>query len=138
MLLRLLPLTAAALGLAGCAADFPPRLAVFPPMTKSAVCQVASDYTDGRPSMAIPASINMNNDGGWCWMMSSGTQGGNQFGPYLKLTEPPTAGEVSVAVGVTETRVAYRPRPGFTGTDQFRTVDLTLNMPVVYTVTVTQ
>lgn len=137
MLLRFLPLTAAMLGLAACG-NLPPRLASFPDMAQSASCQVASDYTWGRPSEAIPATITMNNDGGWCWMMSSAYERGNQYGPDLKVTEQPSYGQVNIAVGEKQTRVAYKPNPGFTGTDQFRSVDETMNMPVVYTVTVTQ
>lgn len=78
----------------------------------------------------------MNNDGGWCWMMSSEMGRGMPYGPFLRVTQAPVNGMVDIAVTEKETRVAYQPKPGFVGTDSFRTVSEELNYQVNYTVTV--
>ena len=107
-----------------------------PPLSRSAVCSVASQDVQGRPSSTPVATITMNNDRGWCWMMSVMTVRGDVMGPWLRVTQQPRNGEISIVVLRAETRVAYRPNPGFIGTDAFATVDETRNIPVSYEVTV--
>ena len=127
----------ALLTLDGCA-DLPKRLAEAPPLVRSAQCQVAGEMTVGRPSAPPEGTMRMNNDGGWCWMMNSATAGGNQYGPFLKVTVPPSYGELAIAVLETQTRLAYKPQPGFTGEDAFQTVVEPANFKVDYRVTVTR
>ncbi len=121
----------------GACADMPQRLAMAPPLTRAAQCQVSGEFTVGRPSAPPQGSIQMNNDGGWCWMMNSATAWGNPYGPFLKVTIPPSHGELSIAVLETQTRLAYKPRVGFIGEDAFQTVVEPANFKVDYRVMVT-
>ncbi len=122
----------------GACADMPHRLTQAPPLTRSALCEVGGDMTVGRPSAPPEGSMRMNNDGGWCWMMNSATAGGNQYGPFLKVTVPPNYGELAIAVLETQTRLAYKPKPGFIGEDAFQTVVEPANFKVDYRVMVTR
>lgn len=125
----------AVLSVAGCG-DVPPRLKEAPPLTASTACAVGGENVVGRPYRSPVATIVMNNDGGWCWMMSSESERGLAYGPYLKLIRPPQYGTVQIDVLETQTRVAYRPNPGFTGTDGFETRSMEVGFEVDYRVTV--
>jgi len=130
-----LPVIGMSVGLAGCGA-VPQPLKEAPPLTRSASCQVGDQGIAGRASSTPQEAIVMNNDGGWCWVFNSGVMWGRQYGPWLKLTVPPGYGEVAIAVTEDQTRVAYRPKPGFVGEDMFQTVDETTNFRAAYRVTV--
>jgi hypothetical protein len=107
-------------------------------MTRSQTCVVNGQNTWGRPSSTPQAWIRMNNDGGWCWMESSEFVFGRQVGPFLRITVPASYGQTQIATTESNTRVAYRPNPGFVGEDRFQTVDETLNIVVDYNVMVTR
>ncbi|MGE0418529.1 MAG: hypothetical protein AB7O80_17145 [Acetobacteraceae bacterium] len=123
---------------AGACTPLPQPLAVQPAMTRSQTCQVNSESTWGRPSSTPQAWMQMNNDGNWCWMESQEYVFGEPVGPFLRVTTQPTYGQVQIATTKSQTRVAYRPNPGFVGNDRFRTVDETLNIVVDYNVMVTK
>lgn len=125
------------LSVAGCA-DVPPRLKQAPPLTSSAACTVGGENVVGRAYRNPIATIVMNNDGGWCWMMSAESNRGMPYGPYLKVTRPPQYGTLQIDVLETRTRVAYRPNPSFVGTDGFETRSMEVGFEVDYRVTVTQ
>ncbi len=127
-----LPLAAMACG------PLPQPLASQPSLPQSATCKVGGQDTWGRPSSTPQASIQMNNDGGWCWMESSEYLRGRQAGPFLRVTVQPTYGQVRIATTADNTRVAYRPNPGFVGEDAFQTVDETINIKVDYRVMITK
>lgn len=80
----------------------------------------------------------MNNDGGWCWMNSTEGQRGLTSGPFLKTLREPANGTLQIDVLRPSTRVAYRPNPGFVGTDSLKTRSMTLNYEVEYQATVTR
>ena len=75
-----LPVAAVACG------PLPQPLATQPSMAQSATCKVDGQNTWGRPSSTPLASMQMNNDGGWCWMESSEYLRGRQVGPFLRVT----------------------------------------------------
>lgn len=139
MRIRPAPSTAllAVLSVAACA-DVPPRLKEAPPLTSSAACTVGGENVVGRAYRNPIATVVMNNDGGWCWMMSSESNRGMPYGPYLKVTRPPQYGTLQIDVLATQTRVAYRPNPGFVGTDGFETRSMEVGYEVDYRVTVTK
>jgi hypothetical protein len=134
---RCYPLLATLLFLAACS-DLPKRETTAPPLTRSAACAVGGEDTTGRPYQTPVATIAMNNDGGWCWMTSSETQWGRVYGPFLRVTQEPQNGTLRINTLETGTRVAYRPNPGFAGTDTFQTISRELNYQVNYEVTVTR
>lgn len=137
MIARLILPAAATLAL--CACDgIPQRLKTAPPLTGSATCEVGGENVVGRAYRTPVATIVMNNDGGWCWMMSSESARGLPYGPFLRIPRQPSYGVLQIDVLETQTRVAYRPNPGFIGTDAFRTISDELNQAVDYNVTVTE
>lgn len=125
------------LSLAACG-EIPRPLKEAPPLTQSATCQVGGENVVGRPDRTPVATILMNNDGGWCWMMSSENHWGTPYGPWLRVTRQPEYGTLQIDVLESQTRVAYRPNPGFVGTDGFQTISRELNYEVNYRATVTK
>ena len=88
--------------------------------------------------IALPSTVTMNNDGGWCGGLSYTTEGGHVFGVPMHLTKQPDHGEVSIRVRDKGTVVAYRPNPGFIGSDSFTVLNEMVNMERQYNVTVTK
>ena len=84
-----------------------------------------------------PATVTMNNDGGWCSYLRWTTSGGRVFGAPMHVTEAPKHGEIDITVQQKGTRVSYKPTPGFAGADHFRVVNDILNFDRPYEVTVT-
>lgn len=125
----------AALALAGCDA-IPRPLKEPPPIARSSACEVAGENTVGRPAHIPNATITMNNDGNWCWMNSTESWRGRVYGPFLAVTRPPQYGTLQIDVIEGFTRVAYRPNPGFVGTDAFQTRSEETNAEVNYRVSV--
>jgi hypothetical protein len=52
--------------------------------------------------IALPSTVTMNNDGGWCGGLSYTTEGGHVFGVPMHLTKQPDHGEVSIRVETRE------------------------------------
>jgi hypothetical protein len=68
--------------------------------------------------------MTMKNDGGWCWGdIHHALKGGIMATvDYLVVASPPTHGQLLVGdVANGRVRVAYKPEPGFVGTDTFIT-----------------
>ncbi|MGE0226143.1 MAG: hypothetical protein AB7F35_13940 [Acetobacteraceae bacterium] len=130
-----LPLATAALCVSACDPG-PDRVAEMPKLTRASTCQVGSVGIAGQASSTPQEPMTMTNDGGWCWAINSAMLWGRQYGPLLRLAIPPSYGEVAITATETETRIAYRPKPGFVGEDMFQTVDETTNFRASYVVTV--
>lgn len=126
-----------AVSLAACD-GIPQRLAEPPALVRARVCEVGGDNVFGRPDRTPVATITMNNDGGWCWMNSTESQWGRVYGPWLTVLRQPEFGTLQIDVTEADTRVAYRPNPGFVGTDAFKTRSQELNYEVEYRATVTR
>lgn len=122
---------------AGCD-GIPKALKEAPPMTRSLTCAVTGENVFGRPDHTPRSTITMNNDGNWCWMNSTESWRGRVYGPWLTVTRPPQYGTLQIDVTEGSTRVAYRPNPGFVGTDAFQTRSQELNYEVNYHVGVTR
>jgi hypothetical protein len=90
------------------------------------------------------STLVMNNDGGWCWRTATYRSMGNVPDlPTRTLTVPPAHGHVTLDTIDSSTkrvRYAYKPEPGFAGTDHF-TVHVAIvsgSFDTPFTVTVTQ
>jgi hypothetical protein len=79
------------------------------------VCNAAA-ITSPTPGKELPATISMNNDGGWCGV--SVDNGGRAFSAGLLLTRPAHGRAYVHSVGDT-TRLDFTPNAGFTGSDSF-------------------
>lgn len=106
---------------------------------RSTTCSVNSAQSPQAASVPkATATITMNNDGGWCWYNSVSTLSGTLLlvDSYV-LFRPPAHGKVLLAdSGKKSTRIAYKPDPGFTGTDTFDIHIKYLDLTRTYTVTV--
>lgn len=105
-------------------------------LQKARICSGTVPEIDLRYARFAPpqATIRMSNDGGWCWAEfsvspSTGfifSQAPAVGGPTLPVapdsdvTAPPAHGTVLIGAVNGQTRLAYRPSPGFAGTDEFR------------------
>jgi hypothetical protein len=67
------------------------------------------------------ATISVENDGGWCWAdIYERSYWQTLSARHTTLTNPPKHGQVLVSdTGNQAVRIAYRPNPGFAGTDSF-------------------
>jgi len=66
------------------------------------------------------AQIAMGNDGGWCMIhFDFAVRGEIPVIAPLRVTRPPAHGEAEVGSVGRSMRIAYRPAPGFAGTDRF-------------------
>lgn len=98
----------------------PPRASTD--LRKSAVCSISSPQTNALSGDAAPLAIVItmkNNDGGWCWHSRMTQIGSQLFGVKMHVVRQAHHGEVVVTVLERSTRIAYRPNPGFFGTDEF-------------------
>jgi hypothetical protein len=76
----------------------------------------------GHPDQQYVAphgTISMSNDGGWCWIQFSQVFRALPFVPSATVIDQPANGSVTVERMKDRVSVAYRPSPGFTGTDRF-------------------
>jgi hypothetical protein len=73
-------------------------------------------------------TILMGDDGGWCQIQFQHFFAGRPAQYPLAVKTPPAHGEVLVGSVGTSLRIAYRPAPGFAGTDDF-TVHMTAPNP---------
>jgi hypothetical protein len=119
------------LGLAACQAPAPNQNAALLKTLHPAEGCSADLPTFGRfargsgppPEMYLPPDgrIAMVNDGGWCtinftYAMYEGLQ---PIVAPLRVRRPPAHGEVEVGSVGPSMRIAYRPKPGFAGPDDF-------------------
>ncbi|MDR3538231.1 MAG: hypothetical protein P4L71_17180 [Acetobacteraceae bacterium] len=150
MIARLLPFAGALIGLfglAGCQAPPGPGqdFAALQALPASRAC-VGSLPPFGRwiyalddgVFVALPhGTIVMGDDGGWCQIRFQHYWGQKPLQAPLAVLTPPAHGEAMVGSVGLSLRIAYKPAPGFTGTDHF-TVHLTApepwDIPVAVTV----
>jgi hypothetical protein len=85
-------------------------------------------------------TINMNNDGGWCWAQFGYVSGSRYMVPPLQTTQPPQHGTVLTGGVNDKVRFAYKPFPGFAGNDRFvvhvlgprQVLDITISVTVTH------
>jgi hypothetical protein len=76
---------------------------------------------DVAPGAYIPpdGNIRMSNDSGWCQLTNTFVFREVVTTGTMSLATPPIHGEVRTGTVGQQLRIAYRPSPGFTGTDGF-------------------
>lgn len=113
----------------------PSASAQHAPEPKSKICRISRNYTPGGGA-AIPTNIAMSNDG-WCSDLRKTMFGSARpFGAKTHLTTPPSHGDVSITVYDDGTLIAYRPNPGFVGTDRFGVKNEFVNRDISFVVTI--
>lgn len=139
--LTALPLAAIALLATSCANPPEQNAAELTALKKSAQCEswlpFFGQYRFPGEIMFTYAEphggIRMNNDGGWCWIVYELTFNFVRTWSNLSLHEPPQHGSVVLGTLNGNLRMAYRPNPGFTGSDDFK---VEVERPVRYIVPV--
>jgi hypothetical protein len=69
--------------------------------------------------VAPRGTIATSNDGGWCDLQFIQIFRQLYFQPKISVVEPPSHGEATAERLADRLAVAYRPAPGFVGTDRF-------------------
>lgn len=90
-------------------------------LPKARECQTSLP-TFGHPDQQFwppHATIAMSADGGWCWVQFASVIRTLKFTPEATLGALPAHGQAEVARMADRVSVAYRPAPGFTGSDAF-------------------
>jgi len=105
-------------------------------LTKSSRCSVSSTLAMAGGSTGN-SKIEMKNDGGWCWINLSATNGSFQFVPSYHVTKSPAHGELVMGAVDKKARIAYRPVAGFVGVDTYTLMNTTTNSERVVMVSVT-
>jgi len=75
-------------------------------------------HTDGLWTAPL-GTIAMTNDGGWCWLQFVQAFKQLLIAPAISVVAPAGHGEVRAERLDGRLSVAYRPAPGFVGTDHF-------------------
>jgi hypothetical protein len=140
-------LAAAALLLAAASAQAQaPAPQPIQPLQRAKVCTPTVNRFGhfGKTFVDPKAAIDMANDGGWCWAQfkfgrSNGLGQSVASVPEMAVLTPPAHGSVLIGMVDEAARFAYRPQPGFTGTDSFHVSAKTPfdSYDIPFTVTVT-
>jgi hypothetical protein len=134
---------------AGCESEPPAGAQTVAALQQSKSCrsQVPFQFPEStwraQPMAGVsrPATIEMSNDGGWCWFGYSvflRGPGGGASAAYLRINNTPAHGQVTITRMQQSTRVAYKPDSGFTGADAFSFSDRTTGMVRRVDVSVTE
>jgi hypothetical protein len=100
-------------------------------------CSEHSNFaTAGR--MLGTTDITMSNDGGWCWMDLSATQGSLQYLPTYRVSKAPVHGQVVMGAVGMKARIAFKPEAGFAGSDTYTLMNTLNNSERVVTITITR
>ena len=106
---------------------------------KECVANVARFGRIGGTVYQPSATIQMANDGGWCWAQIRFTWQGGAITPSLKLLQPQQHCQLMFGSVEQRVRLAYHPNPGFVGSDTFTVSaplpDQAWDVPVAVTVT---
>jgi hypothetical protein len=91
-------------------------------LTRAENCVASLPPFGGRGAnyLAPNGTIQMGNDGGWCWLSIGWVWRGDQVVPQAKLVFGPLHGAVQIAPVDGMLRVAYKPAPGYIGRDLFK------------------
>jgi hypothetical protein len=84
--------------------------------------------------VALPITMTMKNDGGWCGHLTKTVIGSIVFGAQMHVTAQPAHGQVSISVLSGGTNVYYEPEPGYVGPDRFAVLNEMYNIAHVYNV----
>jgi hypothetical protein len=103
-------------------------------LTRAGAC-AASAY---HVATGENARLTVENDGGWCWADTHERSYWRTLSANnVAVTNPPKHGHVLVGdIDNQEIRIAYRPDPGFTGTDSFMVHYQVNERDLMYSVTV--
>jgi hypothetical protein len=127
---RLLPAVAAILALSSvdvlAQSDLP----------RSGQCRFGGGGFAYAGGIALPDTIIMKNDGGWCGSLVRTVLSSIVVGAPMHVTNRPAHGQVSITVLSNGTNVYYKPDPGYVGSDSFAVLHEMYNIERVYNVVV--
>ena len=79
----------------------------------------AGEHNAGSFFQPADGRIALRNDGGWCAIRHRFAWQGLVMAPPMTVLQPPRHGEVVLGALAGDLRLAYRPNPGYAGSDQF-------------------
>ena len=139
--LNLLPL-ATCMIVVSCAAPptVPTEETADPPKSRTCLVRSPTPAAYAGDVSPLATEFTMKNDGGWCWYLrtthvSNITQ---TFGVKMHVVSHANHGSVKITPLANATRIAYKPEPGFIGTDEFSVINDLYNIERAYKVNVTK
>jgi hypothetical protein len=133
MKLWIVPIAAALIAVCGSAVYAQSPSVTELPRAKG--CSEKSDFATAGRSIGT-TDITMTNDGGWCWMDLSATQGSLQYLPTYQVDKAPAHGQIVMGAVGMKARIAFKPEAGFVGTDTYTLTNTMSHTERVVTVTV--
>jgi len=98
--------------------------AISAPPPSNAITELKVARTCRADSSVVPSKITVSNEGGWCWLQLSAVWVRMQYAPNFRVARAPAHGELVMGeVNDKRTRLAYKPHPGFVGTDSYEVVN---------------
>ena len=98
--------------------------AISAPPSSNAITELKVARTCRANSSVVPSKITVSNEGGWCWLQLSAVWVRMQYAPNFRVARAPAHGELVMGeVNDKRTRLAYKPHPGFVGTDSYEVVN---------------
>jgi hypothetical protein len=82
--------------------------------------------------------MKMINDGGWCWLNLTATNGSLLYLPTYRVVKAPAHGTIVMGPVGMRDRVAFKPDAGFIGTDTYSVMNTMTNDERDVTVTVSR
>jgi hypothetical protein len=107
-------------------------------LPKSQQCTFRGGGWANAGGIALPNTMIMKNDGGWCGHLTKTVFGSIVIGAPMHVTNRPAHGQVSITVLSNGTNVYYKPDPGYVGSDSFAVLTELYNIERVYNVVVRQ
>ena len=105
-------------------------------LPKSKLCRFRGGGFAYAGGIALPISMTMTNDGGWCGHLAKTVLGSGVFGVPTHVSRQPAHGQVSIDVLSGGTNVSYRPDQAYHGPDSFSVWNEMINIERTYNVVV--
>ena len=105
-------------------------------LPKSQQCIFRGGGWASAGGIALPITMTMKNDGGWCGHLARTVFGSIVIGVKTHVTNQPAHGQVSITVLGNGTNVYYKPDPGYVGPDSFAVLNEMYNIERLYNVVI--
>lgn len=105
-------------------------------LPRSSQCGFRGGGFAAAGGIALPITMTMKNDGGWCGHLAKTVIGSTVVGAPTHVSKQPVHGQVSITVQSGGTNVYYKPEPNYVGSDSFAIVNEMYNIERIYNVVV--
>jgi hypothetical protein len=105
-------------------------------LPKAKLCRFRGGGFAYAGGIALPITLTMTNDGGWCGHLVKTVIGSAVVGVGMHASKPPAHGEISINVQSGGTYVSYKPETGYHGRDSYAIWNEMYNIERVYNVVI--